>query len=242
MTPVLYVVSYPKSGRTWLRVMLDDLGIEAVYTHDGSSFEGHLSVEDLDSDKTKFEAGLVLLMVRDPRDVAISGYFQVVRRLHLQTADSMSISDFIRNPRYGIEKSVRFNLDWFAVAPEMVDLAIVRYEDLHKNTTRVLNAIVRFARAEAAADVVGDVAVRRSFAHMKQVEASGGFEARYGSALRPADLTDPESYKVRRGIIGGYVDYLSTRDQKFCNRVISKTDYEAHLQYAIHLRSVLRYP
>ena len=92
--------------------MLDDLGIEAVYTHDGSSFEGHLSVANLDSDKTKFEAGLVLLMVRDPRDVVISGYFQVVRRLHLQTADSMSISDFIRNPRYGIEKSVRFNLDW----------------------------------------------------------------------------------------------------------------------------------
>ena len=241
MTPVLYVVSYPKSGRTWLRVMLDDLGIEAVYTHDGSSFEGHLSVANLDSDKTKFEAGLVLLMVRDPRDVVISGYFQVVRRLHLQTADSMSISDFIRNPRYGIEKSVRFNLDWFAVAPEMADLAIVRYEDLHKNTTRVLSAIVRFARAEAATDIVGDVAFQRSFAHMQQLESIGGFEARYGNALTPADLADPESYKVRRGIVGGYVDYLSTRDQNFCNRIISKTDYEAQLQYAMHLRSVLRY-
>jgi len=237
---VLHVVSYPKSGRTWLRVMLDDLGIEALYTHDGSGFEEHASIANLDADKTKFAAGLVLLMVRDPRDVVISGYFQVVRRLRLQTAGSMSISDFIRHPRYGVEKAVRFNLHWFAAAREMSDLAIVRYEDLHKDTSRALTAIVRFACSEASTDVVRDVALRRSFAHMRQLEATGGFEASYGNALTPPDLADPESYKVRRGILGGYVDYLSRDDQDFCNRIIGETDYDLQLQYTMSLRSVLR--
>jgi Sulfotransferase domain len=237
---VFHVVSYPKSGRTWLRVMLDDLGIEALYTHDGSGFEEHASIANLDADKTKFATGLVLLLVRDPRDVVISGYFQVVRRLRLQTAGAMSISDFIRHPRYGIEKAVRFNLHWFAAARDMSDLAIVRYEDLHHDTSRALTAIVRFACAETATAVISDVAWRRSFAQMRQLEADGGFAARYGHALTPADLADPESYKVRRGMVGGYIDYLSRDDQEFCNRIVGETDYGLRLQHAMSRRSVLR--
>ena len=30
------VISFPKSGRTWLRVMLDRLGVSMHYTHAGS--------------------------------------------------------------------------------------------------------------------------------------------------------------------------------------------------------------
>jgi Sulfotransferase domain len=240
MAMAFHVVSYPKSGRTWLRVMLDDLGIEALYTRDGSGFEEHASIANLDADKTKFAAGLVLLLVRDPRDVVISGFFQVVRRLRLPTAGAMSISDFIRHPRYGIEKAVKFNLHWFAAARDMSDLAIVRYEDLHQGTSRALTAIVRFACTETATDVISDVALRRSFAHMRQLEADGGFAARYGNALTPADLADPESYKVRRGMVGGYVDYLSRDDQEFCNRIVGETDYGLQLRYAVSRRSVLR--
>jgi hypothetical protein len=240
MAMAFHVVSYPKSGRTWLRVMLDDLGIEALYTHDGSGFEEQALIANLDADKTKFAAGLVLLMVRDPRDVVISGYFQVLRRLRLPTAGAMSISDFIRHPCYGIEKAVRFNQHWFAAARDMSDLAIVRYEDLHHDTNRALTAIVRFACSKASTDVLTDVAWRRSFAQMRRLEADGGFTPSYGTALTPADLADPESYKVRRGIVGGYVDYLSRDDQEFCNRIIGETGYDVQLQDAMKVRSVLR--
>lgn len=35
-------------------------------------------------------------------------------------------------------------------------------------------------------------------------------KAAFGSArLRPGDATDAESYKVRRGKVGGYVDYFA---------------------------------
>src|SRR5688572_6892842 len=39
--PVLgVVVSFPKAGRTWLRVMLDELGLPFDYRHDGSTHSG----------------------------------------------------------------------------------------------------------------------------------------------------------------------------------------------------------
>jgi len=241
MVSILRVVSFPKSGRTWLRVMLDDLSIEAVYTHDGSGYEDHASIATLNADKTKYAAGSILLMVRDPRDIVVSGYFQARRRLRLGSADSLSMSDFIRDERYGIEKVVRFNLQWFAAAPQISRFAIVQYEDLHKNTGRTLSAVARFAGSEKPAEAMADVVSQRSLAHMRRLEASGALEQQYGSALMPADPSDPESYKVRRGIIGGYVDYLSGRDVEYCDRILGNAGYFPQLREALAARSVLRF-
>lgn len=239
MPDALHVVSYPKCGRTWLRVMLDDLGIDALYTHDRSGFEDHAPIPALDADKTKYAGGKVLLMVRDLRDIVVSGYFQVRRRLHLRRADLMSLSDYICDPYYGIEKAICFNLQWFAAAPEMPQLSILRYEDLHGDTGRALAAVVRFADRQVSNEAIADVAARWSFVHMQRLEASGGFEARYGNTLVPADPADPESYKVRRGMIEGYVDYLSSDNIDYCDRIMSDADYFSRLQSALRLRSVL---
>jgi len=36
--------------------------------------------------------------------------------------------------------------------------------------------------------------------------------------LRPVDIDDAESYKVRKGKVGGYVDYLSDEDIGYLNQ------------------------
>jgi hypothetical protein len=228
---VLQLVSFPKSGRTWLRVMLDDLRIGNTYTHDGAGYEDNSSIHDIDPDKTRYAVGPVLLIVRDPRDIVVSGYFQAVRRLRLKEVHSMS--HFVRDERYGIEKVVQFNLQWFAAARQVPRFALVSYESLHENTVRVLSAIVEFAGYERPHQFVQSVVLRRSFVKMRRVEASGGFRTRYGSALTPADPYDPESYKVRRGKIGGYIDYLSDVDVAYCNRILEEADYWSGLQQVI---------
>jgi len=38
--------------------------------------------------------------------------------------------------------------------------------------------------------------------------------------LRPRDSHDEESFKVRKGKVGGYVDYLDPDDRAFVERVI----------------------
>jgi hypothetical protein len=50
------------------------------------------------------------------------------------------------------------------------------------------------------------------FSNMQKLEAAGVFDSKI---LQPRDIHDPESFKVRRGKIGGYEDYLSTEDRHY---------------------------
>ena len=42
--------------------------------------------------------------------------------------------------------------------------------------------------------------------------------------LHPGDVRDPESFKVRRGKVGGYREYLSLEDQKYAADALMKLD------------------
>jgi hypothetical protein len=42
--------------------------------------------------------------------------------------------------------------------------------------------------------------------------------------LRAGDVRDPESFKVRRGKVGGYAEYLSVEDQQYAAVAIQKLD------------------
>src|ERR1043166_6336340 len=101
------VVSHPKSGRTWLRVMLDELGIVADYTHAGPAKKGHQHYKDLSTDLPR-PYKRILILTRDPRDAAVSGYHQSIRRAHESHRISGTMSEFLRDPRIGIQKAAHF--------------------------------------------------------------------------------------------------------------------------------------
>ena len=44
-------------------------------------------------------------------------------------------------------------------------------------------------------------------------------------SMRAANINDDESYKVRRGIVGGYENYLSEGDIKYIDQVIKEMGY-----------------
>ncbi|TIP61683.1 MAG: hypothetical protein E5X55_36270 [Mesorhizobium sp.] len=50
--------------------------------------------------------------------------------------------------------------------------------------------------------------------------------------MQPRDPDDPESFKVRKGKVGGYLDYLSTDDVAFCDDVLARLDYWKRLDDA----------
>ena len=228
----LLVVSFPKSGRTWLRVMLDDIGAEATFTHDGSDHQLQTPLADLNPDKMQYRRARVLLMIRDPRDTAVSGYFQVTRRLKLSDA---SISEILRDDRHGIRKICCFNLQWFAAAQRIRRFAILGYEQLHAEPAAALFETASFADVTLDEKIATLVAENRSFARLRAAEAKGELAHRYGQFLLPGDPNDAESFKVRRGVIGGYVDYLSEADQFYCDSVLAETDYWSHCDHAMAL-------
>ena len=217
----LLVISFPKSGRTWLRVMLDEAGIAAGYTHLGWGHQSARRADDL-------AMGLVpgfkwtLGLFRDPRDTVVSGYYQVSVRL--KNFDG-SMSQFIRDPRHGLEKVIRFNLGLAGICAGRGDCMMASYEALHADPAAVLGSIAAFVGRpldQAAARTIAD---NNTFDKMQGRERAGDYRERYGGALAvPADAATAR-LKVRRGVAGGYRDELGAADLDFCDRVLERTGY-----------------
>lgn len=216
------VVSFPKSGRTWLRVMLDGLKLDAKYTHDGSGHSRTGHVEEIEPASDAFAGKTIVFLYRDPRDTVVSGYFQTAKRLGGYDG---TISDFVRDPRHGIEKIVRFNMEWLARGSELGRFHPLTYEDLKADTAGTLASIVGFVGAERRADEIATAVDEASFEKMQARERSGELAERYGRILAPADDSDPQSYKVREGIVGGFRKHLGAEDVAYCDEVIARLGY-----------------
>lgn len=56
---------------------------------------------------------------------------------------------------------------------------------------------------------------------MNKLEAAGAFDSKI---LQPGDAHDSESFKVRRGKVGDYIDYLETTDMAYVAEVMRELD------------------
>ena len=202
--------------------MLDGLELDAKYTHDGSGHSKTGHVEELQPASEAFAGKTIVFLYRDPRDTVVSGYFQTAKRLGGYEG---TISDFIRDPRHGIEKIVRFNMEWLARGADLGKFHAITYEDLKVDTAGALSAIVGFVGAVRGTEEIATAVDEASFEKMKARERSGELGERYGKAMLPANSRDPDSYKVREGIVGGFRKHLSDDDIAFCDEVIVRLGY-----------------
>lgn len=212
-------VSFPKSGRTWLRVMLDELLISLRYTHAGSDHKFAHPLEQLPNPAEWIGDKPVIFLHRDPRDVVVSGFFQAAKR---RRSYEGNMSAFLRDPRYGLCKIVAFNDLWLAAVRDRNDVCVVSYEALHASVQDELHRIASFFGQMRDAASFTRAAEAGRFETMQEKEMSGAYRERYGSALRPKNPRDPETFKVRRGTIGGFVDYFSAEDIAYCDEVMAR--------------------
>jgi hypothetical protein len=230
-----FLISYPKCGRTWLRMMLGWYagGLEAenpleVYKlSSGATGFRRLDVSHDDyphwkpadrlfTDKEAYRNKIVIFLVRDPRDVLVSNYFQFTRRGDMDIAKvsfSGSMSDFIRNPVGRIAGLVGFYNVWAASRQVPARFELLTYEELTSAPREVLMRSVEALNWPVRDDSdVDEIVEAASFGRLRALEARNAFS---DNRLAPAAADDPESYKIRRGKVGGYVDYLSAADIDF---------------------------
>jgi hypothetical protein len=239
----VYIISYPKSGRTWLRVLLGKIicekynldekdilntirltlkaGITTInWIHDGSGLGEGPHFVRFSTDKSIFKDKKVIFLYRDPKDVIVSSYFHATKRIKEFTDYNGTLSDFIRSRGYGIEKLLNFYNIWYKNQNVPEDFLLVKYEDLHTNPHQSLNKVLDFIGIQNVEDELIDNAIKyASFKNMKKMEANNQFES---EIVKPKIEGDDESYKVRKGKVGGYVDYLSQEDIEYMDKVISK--------------------
>ena len=200
---------------------MDELGVNLVYSHAGS---GHRLGVDITSLPPATMDGFlkVVFLHRDPRDTVVSGFHQKAARLDGYAG---GMSEFLRDSRYGLEKVCTFNLNWLALAADRKDIQAVSYEDLRRRTPEVVREILAFFGEARATSEITDVVSRTSFDRMRAREAAGEYRSRYGSALAPKNPDDPNSFKVRRGKVGGFREELDPGDIEFAQEVLRRLRY-----------------
>ena len=239
-----FVVSYPKAGRTWLRVMLAvaeahargaraEAVVEEWLREDAPRLDGRrvlfthalstLSREPPDAVRLFLRyigGGRRVFLVRDPRDVVVSHFFQLTRRAG-RARDVASIGEFVRDERRGVDRILRFLLACeLSLREDDGPALLVSYERLQHDPATALEAVLRLLDAPAAPGAVEAAVEFARFDKLRELERSGGLGA--GRRLDVRDDEDPESRKIRRGKVGGYVDYLSQDDVAYVESRIAE--------------------
>lgn len=221
------VISYPKSGRTWLRVMLDELNASAVFSHANFRHPTQITAE-VRREPRLYRRALVLL--RDPRDVIVSAYHTHTKREHIRRD---GLSDVIRDPVMGFERILHFNLLWAEWATREPHIGLMTYECLSTSGATAISDVLRFFGVKRSEDEVQRVFERNQLDKMREREAKGEYKDRYGKILMPRDPNDPDSFKVRKGQVGGYQDEMSIEDIRFCNELLHKLDYFSRITHCV---------
>lgn len=245
-TPDAYVVSYPKCGRTWLRVMLQAYGEHAGLRPQALADRSYLRVgpgalvrfrhtpgnwvpapkpADQLRVPDKYRGSRVVFLVRDPRDVLVSSYYHLRVRERIYNG---SISEFVRHDLVGTRKVIEFMNCWLDFGPQLADLLLVRYEALHTEPDTQLERIVRFLDLPIDAEAVASAVERASFSSMQAMEAD--HSARH-PWLHTDRRTPAQGRKVRRGKVGGFLDDLPAEDLAYVDGVIA-----AHLSKQLGYR------
>src|SRR5438477_7736891 len=244
------ILSIPKSGRTWIRTFLcayfckryareftleperyGEPGIpRLIFSHD--CFEHRTKGDLWDRIRGKYlvpkkelRRAKIVLLVRDPRDCFVSLYVQMTRRDLGAPAQfkRKTVSELLRDKKFGIRAIVRTMNAWLNEFSGRDDFTIIRYESLREapaGNFRTLLALLGETTPDMS--IFQEALDFSRFDNMQKLEAAGAFDSKI---LRPGDVRDPESFKVRRGKIGGYREYLSTEDQKYAAEALSKLDF-----------------
>ena len=193
-----------------------------IWTHDDSHILGENGkLNDLEKifiygGRFRYRKNRVILLVRDPRDVVVSHYYQVTKRADTPLKFD-SLSEFVRHEHYGIQRIIRFYQIWSRNRWVPQHLLIVRYEDLLSDGPTTLTKIFKFLDAQNIAPaIVNEVYEASQADKMRKLEMQGKVQG-----MRVFG-TEQNYLKVRRAKSGSYKDELSKDDIQYCNELMRK--------------------
>ena len=157
-----FLISYQKSGRTWLRQILANYMSEYYgypYAKDMAKLIGpvraariiyshanHLSggIEYSHRYQRRLNGKRVLLQVRSPVELMPDYYNQLKKRVAIDAVDDMNFSDFIRHEKYGVSSVVEFMNFWYSSRSQFEAFYILRYEDALQDIKGVMTDMLLF--------------------------------------------------------------------------------------------------
>jgi len=235
-----FLCSFPKSGRTWLRFILGnyfnqtfDLGLTVdlhtlfyiLPNYEDNPERGPKAYRYLGQKQIPFILSShseyrdefvnrdVIFMVRMIYDVLPSLYFQRSKHLKKYNGD---LKEFIRDPERGVGRLMRYLNSWSGHLADTRS-TILTYEELHENTSGAVSRVLSFLGLTTDEKLLRDAIERSSFTKMQEIELKKGI------AGHEYDRGDPNSRRMREGMVGGYHKHLDASDQEYIRRECNAT-------------------
>jgi hypothetical protein len=193
------------------------------FTHDNY-------LRDYTGTDAKFEnygRARIVLLVRDPRDTAVSQYFQWKHRIrprkkviNAYPLGDLEVYDFIAGEAAGIPKIIGFMNAWAQDIDRFPQLMILKYEDLRADGPGQLRKLLAFLGQSPTDAEIEDAVSYASLDNMRRLERENSGKLMSNSRLKPADASDPSSFKVRRGKVGGWRDYLTAEEAERIDHMV----------------------
>lgn len=212
------LVSYPKSGNTWVRFLIANMMLkddERIDFHSAVRYVPELGYsQDLIDNAPKprvikshglftAEFPRVLYIVRDPRDVYVSYYHHLRKRL----PEDMSFGAFLRKPDLQPSRWHE-HVDSWRGRPNVG--LVLRYEDLLVDVESGARKIAQYLWH----DDLDEHRLRRAV-DASSFQAMRDAEQKYGRSFRTEEAAAKAMPFVRKGQQGDWKNYFSHEDLDF---------------------------
>jgi len=249
---VIYLFSFPKSGRTWLRYILAnyiniyfkldcDINLHTIFTlipNDDLDKQKGLSVYRYVKDNRfpvliashkslkPYDDRNLLVLLRNVYDLMVSEYFQ---HIHLLEKFKGSIKDFIREKQgslYGYCKFIN------SLELNKNNAKIFTYEDMTKDISLVVKEILEYLDIAYDKDILENSVNLSTFKNMREDEINKGIPGYKG------DPNKTNSLRMREGKVNNYSKYLDSEDIKYikqyCENNLSTYSKKLLKEYGIN--------
>lgn len=230
-----FIISFPKSGRTWLKAILGCLVCHRegqnfkyifdknkllmwennfpFFTHD--DVDKNISIKKIFKNKQKHFNDKIVFLWREPKDVMVSYYFH---RKFRKSQYNGNISSFIKDPIWGIDRWIAFNEMWSDDLP--LNFLLIKYEDLHHSiNVKIRDIIDFFCMGEITDDMIQKAIEFCSFENMQKMERKNIYKKKL---LMPTKKNDLKTYKVRSGKVNDFINHISENDISFIDEKIKR--------------------
>lgn len=222
-----FLISFPKTGRTWLMHMLrqmKDLSNHPLKNKKHFIFNEHdnseIIIENGDRNnpldifrftgRIRYRRAKVIFLVRDPRDVVVSHFYQVTKRSKKPFVFN-SISEFVRHDTFGFNRIIKYYNLWYNNRNQPSQFLLIKYEKLFENGVEELQKINDYLNLCISVTDIEKLYENSSANMMRKKELANqleGFKC-FGK--------EKNQLKVRNAKIGGYLNELSEEDIVYCN-------------------------
>jgi len=240
-----FLISFPKCGQTWVRVLLGKsftehfkLNLEykeLLETDKLSTYNSEIprirvihdndaylkKAKQLRKDKSRYRNKKVIFLCRDPRDVIVSLFFHKKYRVPSpELAYKKGLKSFVYEERGSTKTLMKYYHIWMENSKLLNNFLMIRYEDLQANTKKELKKILDFLDLKFISEDTIDKAVEfASFKNMRNLEEQKKYDPK--KHLSPFIKGDIRSYKTRQGKVGGYLEYLEETEIKYIESFFS---------------------